>query len=203
MERGGGITIGLHFAGASEIGKAKVKGIIFNLVNEVVVGTYGEDAWDDILDAAGLDGSYTSLGSYPDDDLFRLVGAASTALESDPQHVIRILGEGAIPLLAQRYPDFFAHDRTRSMLLTLNDIIHPEVRKLYPGADVPVFDFDTSVGDDRLVLGYQSPRKLCALAEGFIRGTATHFGERVTIEQPQCMHSGAPACSLVCEFTPA
>ena len=31
------------------------------------------------------------------------------------------------------------HEDVRSFLPTLNDIIHPEVRKLYPGADVPTF----------------------------------------------------------------
>ena len=47
-----------------------------------------------------------------------------------------------MPLFAVRYPQFFEpHDCTRSFVLTLNDIIHPEVRKLYPGADVPEFDF--------------------------------------------------------------
>jgi hypothetical protein len=178
-----------------------MKGIIFNLVGEVVVANFGEDAWDDILDAAGLEGSYTSLGSYPDEHLSRLVAAASTALETDPQDVIRTLGEGAIPLLAQRYPGFFEHDTTRAFLLTLNDIIHPEVRKLYPGADVPEFDFETH-GDDDLVLGYRSERRLCALAEGFIRGAAAHFGEQVSIEQPECMHRGAPACVLACRFSP-
>ena len=57
-----------------------MKGIIFNLVEEVVTAAYGEDTWDSLLDEAGLDGSYTSLGSYPDEDLFQLVGAASKAL---------------------------------------------------------------------------------------------------------------------------
>jgi hypothetical protein len=179
-----------------------VKGIIFNLVEEVVAGTYGEDAWDDILDSAGVDGAYTSLGSYPDEDLWRLVEAASVRLEADPQDVIRALGQGAIPLLAQRYPGFFEHSSTKSFLLTLNDIIHPEVRKLYPGADVPVFDFPPS-GEDELLMGYRSTRRLCALAEGFILGAAAHFGERVQVEQPQCMLRGAESCLLACRFGPA
>lgn len=179
-----------------------MKGIIFNLVQEVVTNAYGEDAWDTILDRAGLDGVYTSLGSYPDDDLFALVGAASAALETDPQTVVRSLGQGSIPLLADRYPGFFEHATTRDFLLTLNDIIHPEVRKLYPGADVPEFDFDTT-GDADLVLGYRSPRKLCALAEGFILGAAAHFGEDVDIDQPSCMLEGAESCVLACRFRPA
>ena len=179
-----------------------MKGIIFNLVQEVVVQAHGEDAWDDILDAAGLDGAYTSLGSYPDDDLFRLVAAASSLLGADAHDVVRSLGEGAIPLLAERFPEFFEHPSTLPFVLTLNDIIHPEVRKLYPGAEVPVFEFG-AVTDTDLELGYQSPRKLCALAEGFIVGAANHFGEQVTITQPQCMHRGAESCLLACHFTPA
>src|SRR5687767_6586028 len=164
-----------------------MKGVIFNLAEQVVTDGFGADVWDDILDRAGLEGSYTSLGSYPDADLVALVGATSECLKIEPGAVVATIGEGAMPLLAQRYPAFFSpHTGTRSFLLTLNDIIHPEVRKLYPGADVPEFAFEVR-GDDQLLLGYRSARQLCALAEGFITGAARHFGESVRIEQPQCM----------------
>jgi hypothetical protein len=177
-----------------------LKGIIFNLVEEVVTDRYGEDAWDSVLEAASLDGSYTSVGSYPDDDLFRLVGAASEILALSADDIVRSLGEGAIPLLAERYPQFFEpHASTRSFLLTLNDIIHPEVRKLYPGAVVPDFDFAVSE-DGYLLLGYRSERQLCALAEGFILGAARHYGEAVTLTQVRCMHRGDDKCLIQCAF---
>ena len=180
-----------------------MKGIIFNLVEEVVSNRFGEDAWDDLLAAARVDGAYTSLGSYPDDELFRLVAAASEKLGLPADAVVRTLGEDAIPLLADRYPAFFkGHASTKSFLLTLNDIIHPEVRKLYPGAQVPTFGFEESA-DDSLVMRYHSERKLCALAEGFVLGAATHFGERAGIEQPECMHRGDADCVLQCTFSPS
>lgn len=180
-----------------------MKGIIFNLVEEVVGDRYGEDVWDDLLDAAGLEGAYTSLGSYPDEELFRLVAAAAEKLEVPPDVVVRTLGEAAIPLLAERYPAFFAgHTSTKSFLLTLNEIIHPEVRKLYPGADVPNFGFEESPEND-LVLRYHSHRRLCALAEGFVLGAAGQYGERAEIEQSECMHRGDQDCLLHCSFTPA
>ena len=71
-----------------------MKGVIFNLAEEVIVASYGEDTWDTLLDAAGLDGSYTSLGNYPDGDLFRLVDAASSHLGVPAHDVVRTLGEG-------------------------------------------------------------------------------------------------------------
>ena len=176
-----------------------MKGIIFNLVEEVVSTEHGADTWDLLLDDSGLDGAYTSLGSYPDDDLHRLVASASNALGAPPADVVRGLGQSAIPLLAERYPGFFAGHTCRSFLLTLNDIIHPEVRKLYPGADVPDFTFE-SPSEDVLELGYNSARRLCALAEGFVLGAAAQFGETVTIEQTECLHHGDARCLLVVRF---
>jgi hypothetical protein len=180
----------------------QMKGIVFNLLEEVVRAEYGEDTWDDLLDRAGLDGTYTSLGGYPDSDLMKLVAAASTALDLPPDAVVRWFGRKAIPLLRDRYPGFFApHTSTRSLLLTLNSIIHPEVRKVYPGADVPICELDSLVDDDTMLMGYRSSRRLCALAEGFIEGSAEHYGEDVEIDQPSCMHRGDERCLLKIVFT--
>ena len=55
-----------------------MKGIVFNLLEEVVIRHHGEDVWDALLDAAGVAGAYTSLGNYPDEDLGKLVAAAAT-----------------------------------------------------------------------------------------------------------------------------
>lgn len=177
-----------------------MKGVIFNLLEEIVTREYGEDAWDALFEAAQLDGVYTSLGSYPDADLTKLVAAASSTLERPPDDILRWFGVNALPLLAARYPIFFQEHRcTRSFLLTLNDIIHPEVRKLYPGADVPDFTYETT-SEEELVMVYQSPRKLCALAEGLIQGAAAYFGEQVDLEQVECMHRGNSKCVFRLSF---
>jgi hypothetical protein len=176
-----------------------MKGIVFNLLEQLVARDFGEDTWDALLDASGLDGAYTSLGSYSDADLMKIVGAASERLEMPADDVVSWFGRNALPLFAQRYPQLFEpHRSTRSFVLTLNDIIHPEVRKLYPGADVPEFDFDTR--GDVLVMGYHSPRKLCAFAEGLLLGAADHYGERLLIEQPLCMKRGDDHCVLEIAF---
>jgi hypothetical protein len=108
--------------------------------------------------------------------------------------VVRWFGRNTIPFLAERYPQFFApHTTLRPFLLTLNEIIHPEVRKIYPGADVPVFDFETS-SEDVLIMTYTSRRKLCALAVGLIEGTAAHYGETVALDHPKCMLLGDASC---------
>ncbi|MGH2711707.1 MAG: heme NO-binding domain-containing protein [Actinomycetota bacterium] len=180
-----------------------MKGIVFNLLEQVVTDQHGEDAWDQILEAAGQEGAYTAVGSYPDEQFMALVGAAVELLRVEPDDLVRWFGKRSIPLLASRYPAFFeGHTSTRSFVLTLNDVIHPEVRKLFPGADVPTFDFRTP-DENTVELAYVSSRKLCSFAEGLVEGAAGSFGETVEINQTECMKRGDARCVLVCAFAPA
>ena len=178
-----------------------MKGLVFNLLEAVVTRSYGEDTWDALLDVAQLDGAYTSLGNYPDEQISALVLAASQALKLSPNEVLRWFGREAMAVMVERYPTFFlAHQSTRPFVLSLNSIIHPEVRKIYQGADVPVFDFDDQP-DGSLLMGYHSARKLCALAQGFVEGAGRHYGETVRFEHLCCMHNGDPTCQFRLGFT--
>lgn len=179
-----------------------MKGIVFNLLEQVIRDEFGEDTLDDILDSAVPDSAYTAVGSYPDQEFLAIVGAASAKLEMPVDDLVRWFGVKAMEHFHRLYPQFFSpHDNARSFVLTLNDIIHPEVRKLFPGADVPDFDFDEDTDRPGAVsLGYVSPRKLCSFAEGLIEGAATHYGERVTMTQSSCMKRGDARCVINCAF---
>jgi hypothetical protein len=177
-----------------------MKVIVFNLLEEVVRRERGENVWDALLEATSLHGSFTSLGSYADEDFSRLVAAAAAQSGQTPGDVLRWFGRLGMPRLAERYPEFFrSRSSVREFLLTLNDIIHTEVRKLYPDAHVPMFDFDTA---DAAVLrmGYRSDRRLCALAEGFIEGAAACYGETVTLRQEKCLLRGDDKCLFEIRF---
>jgi hypothetical protein len=180
-----------------------VKGVVFNLLEEAVTRDFGAETWEALLDASSVDGAYTAVGSYPDEELVTIVSAASSSLGKPAGDLLRWFGRAAMPDLAARYPAFFeSHRTTRSFLLTLNDIIHPEVRKLYPGAQAPDFEFDTSSAEV-LDMRYRSHRQFCELAEGLIEGAADHFGELATITQPECMKHGSDSCLLRCSFASA
>jgi hypothetical protein len=177
-----------------------VKGVIFNLLEQLVRREFGDQEWRYVLEDADADGTFTSLGNYPDALLRRLVATVGKRAQKTPGEALQWFARYTMPMLAGQYPHLFAgHTTTRTFVLTLNDIIHPEVRRLYPGVDVPVFDFDSSSADV-LTLGYRSPRKLCALAHGFIEGAADHFGESVEVEQSECMHRGDARCVFHLRF---
>lgn len=180
-----------------------MKGIIFNLAEEVVRDAHGEDAWDAVLLGADLEGTWTSLGDYDDEHLNRVVASAAALLGVDEEAVLRTIGVGAMPLLAARYPHFFApHTDAPAFILTVNSLIHPEVKKLYPGATPPDFGIEAT-GPASVLLSYTSVRRLRALAEGFLTGAATHYGQTVAIHQSECERRGAERCLIQCDFAAA
>ena len=158
-----------------------MKGVIFNAVEDAVVDLYSEDVWDDLLDAAGLAGNYTSLGEYDDAQLLALVTAACEMTGHEPGELVTLLGRHAFPHLAGRYPELVdGADDTHAFLRQVNDIIHPEVLKLHPDAKPPEFEFETRA-DNVLRITYKSERRLGALAEGLILGAGDRFNEDVQI----------------------
>lgn len=178
-----------------------MKGILFNLFEEMVDARYGEQAWDSLLAVAGLEGGYSSLGTYADAELARLVGACASMTGRSDAEMLRALGQHSLKGLSERYPGFFApHERTLDFLLTLNDVIHAEVRKLHAESDPPEFHFEV-LGPDVLTIHYTSARRMCAFAEGMINGAAAQFGEAVEVAQAACMLTGASSCELVCRFS--
>ena len=173
-----------------------MKGVVFNLLAETVSNAHGEEAWDGLLAAAGLDGAYTSLGSYPDEQMFSLVAVAAEVLGISRNEVLRWFGRSAMPMLATRYGVFFeGHRSARSFLFSVNDIIHPEVRKLYVGAACPYIDLHEE-DDGTLMVGYRSARRMCGLAHGFMEGAAAHYGETIVVEHRQCTDNGDARCMM-------
>lgn len=177
-----------------------MKGVLFNVVEDVVTEALSADAWDDVLDAAGVSGSYTSLGTYPDSDLVAIVQSTAELADLSIADTLRLAGRlgfkhlvGRNPSLIEEFADW------QELVSALDDIIHPEVRKVYPDAEVP--GFATRPGDGVLHVTYTSRRGLCALAEGLIEGAAAWFGRAVDVDQPECVHRGATACVLLVRET--
>ncbi|MBX7455866.1 heme NO-binding domain-containing protein [Mycolicibacterium sp. 3033] len=172
-----------------------MKGVLFNIVEDAVSQQWGARMWDDLLLDCDLEGAYTALGNYPDAELVALAGAAAARLGRSPDDVLRMLGQLAFEPLLSRYrgPEE-PPDSVRSFLPTVNDLIHPAVLKLYPGASVPRFVLRDE--GDRLELDYVSVRSMCMLAEGLVLGLAEHYGEHVTVDQPRCKQRGDDRCTI-------
>lgn len=171
-----------------------MKGVIFNVLEELVIEKAGMEGWNNILLKAGSDGIYTSGDSYPDEELFGLVGQICEALNLDLPTVVGIFGEYLFDQLDARHPTFVKNSTDlKSFLISVDTVIHSEVLKLYQNPNLPRFNY-IDAGDKNLTMHYTSPRKLCILAEGLIRGAAKRFGNEISIDHPICMHNGSDHC---------
>lgn len=179
-----------------------MKGVVFDLLNEMVEEKFGFEAWENILEGAGLDGIYVATETYSDEELVKLVTQAEIVSGIPAQELTREFGKYMLPSFAKNHPVFFEGDLSlRDFLLTVDRVIHVEVRKLYPDAGLPTFDYGLDGQDSKfLTMYYKSPRKLCALSEGLIAGAADHFNENYSLEHEICMHKGAKHCELKLEF---
>lgn len=158
-----------------------MKGVIFNLLERVVTDEYGADIWDDLIEEAGVEGAYSSLGNYPDAEIEALLQAAAAKTGMTRAQVLHWFGVRAMPLLRQLYPSLFdQHTCSRDFVLSVNEMIHPEVRKLYPDASCPFFHVRRT-GSETISMDYESQREMIDLAHGFIDGAAALFGDRVAV----------------------
>ena len=178
-----------------------MKGIIFSLFNQLVEEKWSLEIWENLLDdvnpASG--GAYTSAGNYPDDELFALIGALSKKTNLSVEDLVTAYGRYLLGELAKLYSSFFEGVSAKEFLMSIHNIIHVEVKKLYPDAELPSFRYEEP-DKEHLVMIYRSKKKLCKLAEGLIFGTADHFGIIIDQRQTLCMLQGDDHCRFELEF---
>lgn len=173
-----------------------IKGVLFDVVREVVADLLGEETWDQAVEDAGLEGAYTSLGNYPDGDLAALVTLLSEAAGLSVEDTLRTVGIHGWKHLEVRQPELVdGSDDMGTLLHSLNGVVHTEVRKLYPDSVVPMFQI-TDQGPDHWLVTYDSERRLCHLAEGLLLGFAQSRNIDASITHLSCVNSGDPSCVL-------
>lgn len=162
-----------------------MKGVVFTEFLEMVEDRFSADMVDHIIDDARLPhgGAYTAVGTYPHGEIVAMVVALSQRSGVPAPDLIRVFGQHLFGRFVQAYPDFFLGVKDAFHFLSgIENIIHVEVLKLYPDAELPKFIVEHH-DPHRLVLLYQSPRHFEDLAEGLIRGCLVHFGEPIHIER--------------------
>lgn len=159
-----------------------MKGIVFTEFLEHVETSFGLDMVQNIIDACDLtdDGAYTSVGTYPCQEMGQLVGALSRLSGQDPQALMKGFGERLGTTFHKAYPQYFDVSGYFDFVESVDAHIHVEVKKLYPDAELPKFE-SVSRDENSLVLDYVSSRGLEDLAAGLLMATASVFDETISI----------------------
>lgn len=172
-----------------------MKGMIFTEFMGMVENRWSLDMVDTIIARSGVPsgGAYTAVGTYPHEELVALVMSLSQESGIQVPDLIRAYGQHLFGRFADLYPRFFEDIKGCFHFLSgIEDIIHAEVRKLYPDADLPTFKVSQAPG--RMELAYFSTHPFADLAQGLIEGCLAHFGEDITLtREPGTELGGAQA----------
>ncbi len=172
-----------------------MKGTVFTEFLEMVENRFSLDMVDDILNdaAPASGGAYTAVGTYPHEEIVALVVALSSRSGVAVPDLLRVFGKHLFGRFVKSYPAFFtdSHDALE-FLSGIENIIHSEVLKLYPDAELPRFVVECQEAG-RLVLVYHSRRHFEDLAEGLILGCLAHFGGGIRLHR-ETMGDGDARC---------
>ncbi|MDP2833361.1 MAG: heme NO-binding domain-containing protein [Pseudomonadota bacterium] len=161
-----------------------MKGMIFTEFMEMVEATWSLDRVDAIIIRSQVPsgGAYTSVGTYPHEEMIALVAALSQETGIAVPDLVRTFGRHLFGRFALGYPRFLqGMTCTFQFLAGIEDVIHAEVRKLYPDAELPTFEVER--GDNSLTLTYFSDHPFADLAHGLIEGCVAHFGEAIEVQR--------------------
>lgn len=172
-------------------------GIIFKELKDYVEKNVGGGAWEKLMVEAGLGRKiFLPTQAYADEDIVKLVTAASKATGSPAGDILHSFGEYITPQLIKLFGALIKPDwKTLDLLEHTENTIHRVVRLQTPGAAPPKLVAER-VSDDEVVIRYTSERRMCSLAKGIISGVANHYGDDITVEEPSCMLQGASECRI-------
>ncbi|MAM19426.1 MAG: heme NO-binding domain-containing protein [Christiangramia sp.] len=161
-----------------------MKGIVFTEFLEMVEEKFGLEMVDDIIEKSDLasEGSYTAVGVYDFLEMQQLIVHLSAETGIPVQKLIYEYGRYFFDVLAQGHANIFARYASPiELLASVQDHIHVEVQKLYPGAELPTFEI--SKKDEKLLeMTYYSKNSLYMFAMALMEKTFEFFKKTPVID---------------------
>ncbi len=160
-----------------------MKGVVFTEFVDWAESVHGLTMVDAMLARASRqrDGAYAATGAYDWREFADLVTALADLSGTAAPQLLRGYGRHLFGVLAGKFPAFAAGiESSLTMLERIESFIHPEVRKLYPDAELPTFYSERTGNQLRLV--YSSPRPFRDFALGLIDGCVKRFNPGANVQ---------------------
>lgn len=160
-------------------------GMIHQAARDLAVARLGEEEWERLVDAGGLNGRhFIGFEYYSDAETMRLVGLIATRLDCTMAETFYLFGRTWIDFAGAS-----AYGRVLTMaggdletFISNLDRMHASIKSNMPKASLPGFEVVESSPDEIHVL-YRSEREgLAPFVQGILSAVAERFGENVRVE---------------------
>ncbi len=172
-------------------------GVFFHFFKEYMEERYGgKETWESLLIANGCAYKvYFTVKEYPDEDLISLMVQASNLLDIPFAEMVGDYGRFLAPRMLRFYSTYIKDPNWKSLELMANvgQGIHHTIRTRNPDTSPPEI-MTERLSQHQLRLRYSSPRRLCVLLEGMIRGVGDYYGEELHLSETECVHHGGGEC---------
>lgn len=160
-----------------------MKGIVFTEFLDLVENKFGLEMVDKIIYQSNLEsnGIYTAVGTYNFSEMLQLLKNLSENTKISIDNLLLVYAEHFFSVLEKSYPELLAtYSDPIQMLSSIENHIHIEVRKIYPDAELPIFEV-VEKGKNTLTLIYKSSRAMHHFGLGLMNKTFEHFNSTATI----------------------
>ncbi|MGH9568584.1 MAG: heme NO-binding domain-containing protein, partial [Candidatus Angelobacter sp.] len=145
---------------------------------------------------------YLASAVYPDNDALALIGAASQVTGIPAALLLEDFGQFILPNLIQQYrflvkPSWGLLD----FLENTEETIH-KIMRFHKGVAPPRLRTHR-LGESKLIISYDSARKMCPLLKGMIKGSARFYSQEIMIVESRCMLKGDPECNVTVQVETA
>jgi len=155
-----------------------LKGVVFRQFLEFSEREFGEAVIDELLNSTELasGGVYTNVGYYDHSEMIALVTALSNRTGTSARALLVKFGQNLFPSLIAGHPqDGVTH--AFDLIEQIHGVIHRDVKKLYPDAEVPDIRPSMRNGNDEMRITYDSARPMADLCEGMIMAALDHYDD--------------------------
>jgi hypothetical protein len=162
---------------------------------EYVESQRGKGGWITVLKTAGLEDRVYLAQAYPDAEAFSLLKATAKISGKSAAVLLQEFGEFTVPALLGMYSHLIKPEWRTLEVIEHVERVHGAARQQEGGA-APPYLRTRRINPHKLVVTYDSPRKMCAFAVGIGVGLAKHFHEAVSVQHNPCMYFGADHCEI-------
>ena len=174
-----------------------VHGRILWQFRDYVESQFGRGHWDRVLKNAGLSDRVYLSQAYPAAEAQALFAAVERLSGKSERVVLQDFGEFTVPALLGMYSHLIQPEwRSLDIIEHAEKIAHVRARQQERGA-APPYLVARRINIHKVIVTYNSQRRMCAFAVGVGLGLGKYFRESVSVQHNRCMNDGADHCEIV------